>query len=446
MKIILHRPHQIGGCITEIVSNAGTKIFIDLGHLLPDGDKPSKDELATKKGAIKELTTGASAILYTHNHGDHVELFNFVEDIPQYIGNLAAELMECKYNKLSYLDDMHEECIGRLGKLGNFNSYHAGVPLHFGKNDDISVTPFFTSHSATDSYMLKIQCDGKTVIHTGDFREHGYLGEGLRKVLNKFHITDNVDVIVIEGTNVGQPDKPVKSEQEVCDCFKTIMSKRKYVFVLCSSQDADRLESIYQANYSSKPWRPFVCDRYQAEMINKIAEKYKGQGPYYQFDKGNVYIYEYKSFKNTSLIAKMKECGFTMLIRNSEKFSMWLKELLSFCSKEDTTFVYSMYRGYVEKGWGGYNTNAEAFIQPLVAHSTPCLEPGSKYDYNHTSGHASIKSLKEICEIINPKTAIIPIHHNPDADFHTIGLRKDLDDKIIETDNMIDGIQILYKA
>ena len=93
MKITLHRPHQIGGCITEIESNAGTRIFIDLGHLLPDGDKPSDDKLATND-AIDKLTAGAAAILYTHNHGDHVELFNQVdESIPQYIGNLAADLM-----------------------------------------------------------------------------------------------------------------------------------------------------------------------------------------------------------------------------------------------------------------------------------------------------------------------------------------------------------------
>ena len=103
MKITLHRPHQIGGCITEIESNAGTRIFIDLGHLLPDGDKPSDDKLATKD-AIDKLTAGAAVILYTHNHGDHVELFNLVDErIPQYIGNLAADLMGRKYQRLSYL-------------------------------------------------------------------------------------------------------------------------------------------------------------------------------------------------------------------------------------------------------------------------------------------------------------------------------------------------------
>ena len=444
MRITLHRPHQIGGCITEIESNAGTRIFIDLGHLLPDGDKPSEDKLATNE-AIDKLTAGAAAILYTHNHGDHVELFNLVdESIPQYIGNLAADLMGRKYQRLSHLDDQHLEYLDRLKKLANFHFYQAGKPIFFGEKKDIKVTPFYVSHSATDSYLLKIQCDHKTVIHTGDFREHGYLGDGLRKVIDKFHIAGRVDVLIIEGTNVGQPYKSVESEQDVCDRFKEIMSMRKNVFVLCSSQDADRLESVYQATYATKPWRPFVCDSFQAETMTRIAKAYQGLGPHYQFEKEKVYVYYDNAKLNKGLVSKMKECGFTMLIRNSLTFTRWLGDILQFCKKEETSFVYSMYHGYVEKGWGGYNEKAEAFIQPLLANSTPCLKSRHKYDYNHTSGHASVQSLKEICEFIGPKTAIIPIHHNPKADFHTIGLRKDLDDKIVEADTIVDGITISF--
>ena len=65
-------------------------------------------------------------------------------------------------------------------------------------------------------------------------------------------------------------------------------------------------------------------------------------------------------------------------------------------------------------------------------------------DKGRPSGHASIQSLKEICELIGPKTAIIPIHHNPDANFHTVGLQKGLDDKIVETDTIVDGISISF--
>ena len=35
MKITVYRPNQIGGCITEIESKAGTRIIIDIGSNLP---------------------------------------------------------------------------------------------------------------------------------------------------------------------------------------------------------------------------------------------------------------------------------------------------------------------------------------------------------------------------------------------------------------------------
>ena len=63
MKITIHRGNQIGGCITEIESKKGTKIFVDLGHNLPQGNIESPDEYASDQ-AVKELTRCAKAIFY----------------------------------------------------------------------------------------------------------------------------------------------------------------------------------------------------------------------------------------------------------------------------------------------------------------------------------------------------------------------------------------------
>ena len=443
MRLTFHRPFQIGGCITEIESAAGTRIFIDLGHMLPEGDKPANDKFADKD-AIRELTEGADAILYTHNHGDHVELFNLVPDeIPQYIGPLAARLMDLKYKRLSVLKEEHDACVDRIDKLKMFRHYEKGKEFKVG---DIRITPFYVSHSATDSYMLKIRCDGKTVLHTGDFREHGYLGGGLRKVLASRYMPDPVDVLIIEGTNVGQPGKSVKSEQEVMNDFRMVLSKRKNVLVLCSSVDADRLESVYRANYATKPWRPLVCDGFQKQVMLAIASEYKGHGRFYQFAEGDLYEYYYDRDKNVGLVNKMKKTGFTMLIRESDKFAEWLKDILSFCKPEETTFVYSMYRGYVEPGWSGFRPKSREFVQPLIDHASPCLVPGSRYDYNHTSGHASMQSLREICEMISPRTAIVPIHHNPGADFRALELPAELTERIVEDSAVRDDITFTFRC
>ena len=46
MTITIHRGiNQIGGCITEITSAKGSKILIDLGHNLPEGDNRDNDPL-----------------------------------------------------------------------------------------------------------------------------------------------------------------------------------------------------------------------------------------------------------------------------------------------------------------------------------------------------------------------------------------------------------------
>jgi ribonuclease J len=435
MKITLYRPNQIGGCITEVESDSGTKIIIDLGHNLPQSDEGTPDEFDSPE-AMARLLQGVSAVLYTHNHGDHVELFNLVPDgIPQYIGSLAARLLELKYEKLSVLEKEHDVCVEKIKKLSQFRHYEKGKPIMVG---DIRITPFYVSHSATDSYMLKVECDGKTLLHTGDFREHGYLGKGLPLVLEKYHISGHVDALVVEGTNVGQTNKPVKSEQEVQACFKEIMSRRKSVFILCSSQDADRLESIYKAHWSGR-WRPLVCDAYQKDIMMAIANYSAGQGPYYQFDKDKVI--DYWPTKD-GLISKMKECGFTMLVRRSDKFDTWLKDILPFCVPEETSFIYSMYQGYVQKGWSGYSQLTFDFIQPLVERSTPCLNIDAPYDYNHTSGHASTKDLVNLCLKVNPHV-IIPIHKDPKSDFKLI-LPDELAKRVCDGDCCKDGVTILF--
>ena len=180
MKITIHRGlKQIGGCITEI-STEKTKIFIDLGHNLPKGDKPVNDPKANEE-TIKELTKNCKAIFYTHYHGDHIDLYKFVPDtIPQYIGEVAKQVMICKSKTLADYPEKTNVTKEDVAKLETFETYTANkeVPI-----DDITVTPYFVSHSACDAYMFLIESNGKTILHTGDFREHGYLGKGLEKML-----------------------------------------------------------------------------------------------------------------------------------------------------------------------------------------------------------------------------------------------------------------------
>lgn len=203
MRITIYRgAHQIGGCITEIRSD-NTKILIDLGANLPDSEEKELSE-----ADVTELTQDVDAIFYTHYHGDHVGLFYFVpENVPQYIGRGAQEVMMCKYSALS----KHQDCSKEISAIKSFHTYKSNVPIDI--KGKIRVTPYYVSHSAFDAYMFKIEVEGKTIFHTGDFRKHGYLGSGLPKMLRAF--IKNVDFLIIEGTMLGRREENTITENDI---------------------------------------------------------------------------------------------------------------------------------------------------------------------------------------------------------------------------------------
>lgn len=429
MRITLHRPNQIGGCITEIVSSKGTRIFVDLGHNLPKGDQESEDEYASEK-AITDLIGDARAIFYTHIHGDHFELFRYVPDwIDQYIGPLAHEIIMTKYRHMSNATELKENCLKCLKKLELVKEYRKGRPITI---DDITVTPFQVSHSSADSYMLKIKCDGKTILHTGDFRGHGYMGNGIYKVMDKFHIAGNVDILITEGTNVDNNTKSILPEYVLKKEFKEVFRQYKNTFIICSSTDADRLESIYSANKESVR-RPFIVDTYQKDILCLIDKYAENEKLLYHFNINDICSYS----PSVEKMDNMMRChGFVMLLRCSEKFQSYLEKIPPWCKPEETCLIYSQYHGYIDKREG--NT---AFNQKLYDFVEQFRERGCfvKEDL-HTSGHASKQDLARLCEQVNPKV-IIPIHKDEKADFASI-LSDELRVRVCEYEYSMDGVDI----
>ena len=126
MNITIHRgANQIGGCITEI-STEGCKVLIDLGS-----------------------------------------------NLPGYHGAGAKEVLLGKYEALMAYGDYTKlvEAVKRM------HTYHTARRMDVSGKGKIFVTPYFVSHSVFDAYMLLIECEGKRILHTGDFRGHGFLGK-----------------------------------------------------------------------------------------------------------------------------------------------------------------------------------------------------------------------------------------------------------------------------
>ena len=421
MKITIHRgADQIGGCITEICSESGNKIFIDLGHNLPsESDEPDKYDNPT---TLSTLLEGVSAVVYTHNHGDHAGFFAHIpEHIPQYMGAMGREVMqntlEEQFNTAQRAGRTQraEEVEGAIARLNKFRTYATARTFHIG---DIAITPYFVSHSAADAHMLLVECDRKRVLHTGDFRDHGFTGKGLTPTLARI---GQVDALIIEGTTLSRDGSASKSEYQIQQEMLELMGRYKHIFVVCSSTNFDRLAGLHKASQEFRG-RPFVCDTYQKQQLDTLTTHLGKCSPLYIIKNARQ-----MSLKSESLHRQMFKNGFTMIVRNNSTFRKWINFLKEHIDLNETLCIYSQYHGYLDE-------------QPTLREFVDSL--GCKVEYIHTSGHASPEAIEEVCRTLKPRSAIIPIHKDATSDFHTLNLPDELKAKIIAADTAQLGIPI----
>lgn len=427
MKITIHRGiDQIGSCITEIATDKA-RILIDFGQNLPDNNVISTDEFATPE-KVAGLTNGVDAIFYTHYHGDHIGLFHLVpDDVRQYIGGVAKHVTLRKHTQLGFIPGREEFSEKEIAKLNGMITFEAQEIIEVG---DIRVIPYFVSHSACDSYMFVIEAEGKRILHTGDFRDHGYLGKGLMPTIEKLILPKgDIDILITEGTLLSRQGEKMKSEQELQREMIDIIRQYKNVFVLCSSTDMERLATFYAANKKLGK-RPFVCDGFQKDILSIFTDTNGAKSPLFRFD--NVYGF---NPNNTKLVDWMVGEGFCMLVRatpKSNKFEAYVKYLLPLLEPENTVIIYSM--------WGEY-INPQSSHQNRAHLDFLSLFPAVKH--LHTSGHASMDCLARICIATNPISAIIPIHSEQSSAYQNLPISEELQSKVIVQSCSIKGIEIV---
>ncbi len=417
MNIKIHRGlDQIGGCITEI-STETSRVFIDFGQNLPGcgtATTPEEDKEMVET-IIAQNRKGNEAVFYTHGHEDHVGLFEYIpEDIPQYMSEGTRELLIIKYDvlregaklKLQDLQDNageEQECNDSQNRLENaeykckllsrMNVWKRTPPRK--KPDDIvigdiKVTPFFNCHSIYDSHMFLIEADGKRVWHTGDYRAHGYLGKGLFPTL-KAYATD-IDVLITEGTMLKRDDKCIH-EREVSKKMAHVMSAFKYVFVLASATDIERLATIKEAAKSVGKdmyiWSLFL-KRTMVFFTQREAKSSKG-----------LFSFSPLSY-NQRTCRKAIRTGMVMVVGVSQKDRV--STLLGKLPQEETLLVYSTWDGYYKK--------------PDQVKADPKYKDFRDMFHNvvdiHTAGHADRQTITKVIETVSPKE-VICIHKEADA-------------------------------
>ncbi len=378
MRITIHRgTDQIGGCITEYEQD-GWHLFVDFGTQLPGHDASPM--------AIEGLTRGdlsKTALLLTHYHGDHIGEIDIVpDDVPIYMGKLCREIAEFYMGYVGYMDEKSKRISERISKAKTFSP---GRPFRVGP---FKIQPLNVDHSAFDAYAFRIEADGESVFHTGDFRSHGFRGGKFDKALKK-HI-GHVDYVVCEATNICRPDAVMVSENELQRQYIEAFRRHKHNVVYVSSTNIDRIFGLYRAAIAVG--RPFYVDKFQKEVLNKVVRSKSlwTKSKLYNFTIPKPRLLEKHGTEgyqvNTDFYG---DNGFVILARANSRF----EKLLSGIS--DIHNYLSMWDGYLKEG-PAYN---EALAKALK----------SGYEYLHTSGHCDVTTLAKVFEILTPK-AIIAIH------------------------------------
>ncbi|ABR49256.1 beta-lactamase domain protein [Alkaliphilus metalliredigens QYMF] len=392
VNLIIHRgAKQIGGSCTEVFTER-TRIILDIGQELPNIDdeklkKPSS--FPRVKGLYREDDKKIDAILISHGHGDHIGLLEYVDtDIPIFIGEKALEIF-----------NVTAQFTGGKSIANPVNYFKSGQEMTIG---DFSITPYLVDHSGFDAYGFVIKADGKCIVYTGDFRDHGRK----KKATDCFrsNIPKGVDALLIEGTMMSRISEKIETEEQIEQkAFEFMSSPNRPVFVLQSSTNIDRLVGMYRAAQISG--RIFVMDIFTAHIVSQLNNtipkpgKFKDVRVFYPYHLTKRMFEELKEEKlmkqfNRNWISREelgKRSDYCMLIRNT-----MLSDLEHIKNLQGAGFIFSMWRGYKKQ------RRTDRLLDYAKNNNMDIIDL-------HTSGHAHIDSLKKVIRSSGAKK-IIPIH------------------------------------
>jgi ribonuclease J len=361
IRIIPHRgAMQIGGVCTEIATD-NARILFDFGSPL-EGE--GRQDVLDIDG-VTSGKTNCDAVFLTHYHGDHVgEVPNIMADIPVYMHETARKILQAQQE--------HKVSVGQIVWAKGIKEITEGVPVVI---KDLKITPLASDHSASDSLMYLVEGLGKRILVTGDYRLHGFYAEKLKNTLENL---GHIDLLITEGTNLSRSSTYYKDEQWCEKEFWRILRENKYVFLLASSSNIDRIAAFSRCVPTGKY---ALADGYQTHVMH-IADKNREK--------------EYKSIKIHTYMDEKRELyekrGFGMAIRAGKRHTPLVKEFFE-KYPDKTCLVYSM--------WKGYETLPD--VAELLEYSKGHIERV------HVSGHITKEDLEQVIEIVNPDKLMI--HH-----------------------------------
>ena len=269
------------------------------------------------------------------------------------------------------------------------------------------LTPYLMDHSASEAFAFLIEVEGKKIIYTGDYREHGHKANAFKLFLDTE--MGEIDLLLTEGTQA--PVLSGDSEKKVMgDISELIKTKTGTVYVMCSGQNVDLLSSL--GGIAAQNGKFLAIDGYVALVLETLKDLALKQGLKLKIpglDSDYLKILDTSTMKNlakyypeaSEKIAK-KMVSWDWVNENLDKMIIPLRTYSQYWvdknikSFKEGIFIYSMWEGYTEEV-EFYKTIAYFKRKGLEKHSV------------HVSGHAYFSTICKLVENKKPKH-IIPIH------------------------------------
>lgn len=417
LKLIVHRGcHEIGGNCIELATPT-TRLILDVGMPLVESNGRTFDATRLNGRSRSELLSEGvlpkvsglfddkpppDAILLSHAHQDHTGLLHYSRPgIPVYASKGTSKMM------MAGAIFAGQKQIER----GQFREIKSGMSFEVG---DFRITPYNVDHSAFDSMAFVIDAGGKRVVYSGDLRMHGRKPGMMRRFVEAL-ASRPVDVLLLEGTNVGQPDKPCLTEHALEEqIVGHIQTAPSLVLAAFSPMNIDRLVTFYRA--AQRSGRVFVVDVYTAFVLHLVAGQCRIPRPTAE---AGIRVYYNAAFEATY---RSRNLG--KIHRMFMDSRIGLDEILSASDKHVMVFRPSMvqhdFKGVLPVGsrclysyWEGYLDRADwACLRKRLA----AVNKG--FVCVHTSGHLFQQDMATFVRALS-RCAVIPVHASQPGDFRT---------------------------
>ncbi len=298
------------------------------------------------------------------------------------------------------------------------------------KVGDIEVIAYEVDHSLPGATAYLIHASEGSILYTGDFRFHGYLGDKTREMVEQVS-NEDIAVVIMEGTRVKQESGT--SETEVYKHAKKLAENTSGLVVTTFPvRDLTRLSTFYKI--ACETGRKLVIDFTQAyllEQFSKVSDRYPHSddpniclfaarkswgiagrddmssnidGEFYP---GNIRDQDYGTWEREYL---HRDNTVNYLdLQNQKEYLLvisyfQLNQLIDVMPVEGSKYLRSVTEPFSDE----MRLDAERVQNWLDLFKLDLYGMESE-DKLHASGHASGSELKDTLQKIKPKN-VIPIH------------------------------------